>query len=45
MNAIGRRLYEVNFGRPRIASREAVRDPLSETSARYQDTSSPCSSC
>ncbi|MGA7234517.1 MAG: UvrD-helicase domain-containing protein [Bryobacteraceae bacterium] len=30
MNAIGRRLYEVNLGRPRIASRETVRDLLRE---------------
>jgi hypothetical protein len=29
MNAIGRRLYEVNFGRPQIASRETVRELLS----------------
>src|SRR5579863_2487204 len=30
MNAIGRRLHEVNIGHPQIASREAVRDLLSE---------------
>jgi mRNA-degrading endonuclease RelE of RelBE toxin-antitoxin system len=30
MNAIGRRLYEVNFGRPQVASRELVRELLSE---------------
>ena len=30
MNAIGRRLYEVNLGHPRIASREVLRDLLSE---------------
>ena len=30
MNAIGRRLYEGNVGRPQIASREAVRDVLGE---------------
>jgi len=30
MDAIGQRLYEVNFGRPQIASREIVRDVLSE---------------
>jgi hypothetical protein len=30
MNAIGARLYEVNFGRPKIASREFVRDLLTE---------------
>ena len=32
MNAIGRRLYEVNLGRPQIASREAVQELLSEVS-------------
>jgi mRNA-degrading endonuclease RelE of RelBE toxin-antitoxin system len=30
LNAIGRRLYELNFGRPQIASREMVRELLSE---------------
>ncbi|MBI1789598.1 MAG: UvrD-helicase domain-containing protein [Acidobacteria bacterium] len=30
MNAIGRRLYEVNFGRPQIASRETIRELLEE---------------
>ena len=30
MNSIGMRLYEVNFGRPQIASREEVRALLSE---------------
>ncbi|ABK18536.1 UvrD-helicase domain-containing protein [Syntrophobacter fumaroxidans] len=30
MGAIGRRLYELNFGRPRIASREAIRQALDE---------------
>ncbi len=30
MNAIGRRLYELNFGRPRIASPEEVQDILKE---------------
>jgi superfamily I DNA/RNA helicase len=30
MNAIGRRLYEVNIGHPQIASREAVREVLGE---------------
>jgi mRNA-degrading endonuclease RelE of RelBE toxin-antitoxin system len=28
MNAIGRRLYELNFGRPRIASRETIQELL-----------------
>ena len=31
MNAIGVRLYEANFGRPKLASREAVRDLLAES--------------
>jgi mRNA-degrading endonuclease RelE of RelBE toxin-antitoxin system len=30
MNAIGRRLYEVNIGHPQIASREVIRELLSE---------------
>jgi mRNA-degrading endonuclease RelE of RelBE toxin-antitoxin system len=30
MNAVGRRLYGVNFGQPQIASREEVRELLSE---------------
>lgn len=30
MNAIGRRLYEANLGRPRIASREVVRELVAE---------------
>ena len=30
MNAIGRRLHEVNVGRPKIASREAIRGLLNE---------------
>ena len=32
INAIGRRLYEVNLGHPQIASRETVRELLSEAS-------------
>ena len=32
MTAIGRRLYEVNLGHPQIASRETVRELLSEAS-------------
>lgn len=32
MNAIGRRLYEANFGRPQVASGEVVRDLLREAS-------------
>src|ERR1019366_9358310 len=31
MNAIGRRLYELNFGRAQVAPRETVREVLSET--------------
>jgi superfamily I DNA/RNA helicase/mRNA-degrading endonuclease RelE of RelBE toxin-antitoxin system len=30
MNAIGRRLYQLNFGKPQIASREVVRELLAE---------------
>ncbi len=30
MNAIGRRLYEANFGRPQIVSRETLREILNE---------------
>jgi mRNA-degrading endonuclease RelE of RelBE toxin-antitoxin system len=30
MNAIGRRLYELNYGRPQIASGETIRELLSE---------------
>jgi superfamily I DNA/RNA helicase len=33
MNAIGRRLYEVNIGRPQIVPRETIRELLSEASA------------
>src|SRR5579863_8568521 len=36
MNAIGRRLYEVNLGHPQIASREAVRELLSEASGAVE---------
>lgn len=32
MNAIGRRLYELNFGRPHIASREKLQQLLTEAS-------------
>ena len=45
MNAIGRRLYEVNFCRPQIATRETIREHLNEAAERYKDTSSPCISC
>ena len=38
MNAIGRRLYEVNFGRPQIASREVVRELLSEAAGAVAGT-------
>lgn len=31
MNAIGQRLYELNFGRPQLASRELIRQMLSDT--------------
>jgi mRNA-degrading endonuclease RelE of RelBE toxin-antitoxin system len=36
MNAIGRRLYEVNLGRPQIASREEVRERLSEAAGAVE---------
>ena len=36
MNAIGLRLYEVNFGRPQIASREAIRGLLSEAAGAVE---------
>jgi superfamily I DNA/RNA helicase len=36
MNAIGRRLYEVNFGRPQIASRETMRELLRETAGAVE---------
>lgn len=34
LNAIGRRLFELNFGRPQIASRETVRQLLSESAGK-----------
>ena len=37
MNAIGRRLYEVNSGRPQIASRETVREILKEAIVAVKD--------
>ena len=36
MNAIGRRLYEVNFGRPQIASRETMRNLLKEAAGAVE---------
>ena len=36
MNEIGRRLYEVNFGRPKIASRETVRELLREVAGAVE---------
>ena len=36
MNAIGRRLYEVNFGRPQIASREVIRVLLKEVAGAVE---------
>ena len=36
MNAIGRRLYEVNFGRPQIASRETVRELLKDAAGAVE---------
>lgn len=32
MNAIGQRLYELNFGRPQIASRDVMGQLLAEAS-------------
>jgi hypothetical protein len=37
MNALGRRLYEVNIGRPRIASPETIRGLLEETAGTVKD--------
>jgi len=36
MNAIGRRLYELNFGRPHIASREALQQLLKEAAGEVE---------
>ena len=36
MNAFGRRLYELNFGRAQIASRETIREVLSEAAKAVQ---------
>jgi mRNA-degrading endonuclease RelE of RelBE toxin-antitoxin system len=36
MNAIGRRLYELNFGKPQIASREVVRELLEEGASNVE---------
>jgi len=36
MNAIGARLYELNFGRPKIASGEMVRDLLTEAASAVE---------
>jgi superfamily I DNA/RNA helicase/mRNA-degrading endonuclease RelE of RelBE toxin-antitoxin system len=36
MNAIGRRLYELNFGRPQIASREVIRRLLEQASGTVE---------
>lgn len=37
MNAIGRRLYELHFGRAQVASRESLRKFLTEAAATVQD--------
>jgi hypothetical protein len=34
MNAIGRRLFELNFGRARVASDQIVREVLGEAAGR-----------
>jgi mRNA-degrading endonuclease RelE of RelBE toxin-antitoxin system len=39
MDAIGRRLYEMNFGRPQVASRETVRELLKEAAVEGQKLS------
>ena len=36
MNAIARRLHDVNFGRPQIASRDAIRDLLNKAAAAVE---------
>jgi len=36
MNAIGRRLYELNFGRPHIASREVIQELLEEAAGEVE---------
>ncbi|MBI5633903.1 MAG: DEAD/DEAH box helicase [Nitrospirae bacterium] len=36
MNAIGRRLYELNFGRPQVASREVISQLLAEVAATVE---------
>ena len=36
INAIGRRLYELNLGRPQIASRETIRELLSEAAGAVE---------
>ncbi len=36
MNAIGRRLYELNFGRPHVASREVISQLLAEVAANVE---------
>jgi mRNA-degrading endonuclease RelE of RelBE toxin-antitoxin system len=36
VNAIGRRLYEVNFGHPQIASRETIRELLKEAAGAVE---------
>ncbi|MBI5847235.1 MAG: DEAD/DEAH box helicase [Nitrospirae bacterium] len=36
MNAIGRRLYELNFGRPQVASREVISQLMQEAAATVE---------
>jgi hypothetical protein len=36
MNAIGRRLYELNFGRPQIATRETIRELIEEAAGTVE---------
>jgi mRNA-degrading endonuclease RelE of RelBE toxin-antitoxin system len=37
MSAIGKRLYELHFGRPQIASREAIQEFLKESARKVDD--------
>ena len=37
MNAVGQRLYELNVGRPQIASREAIRQLLEEAAGEVEE--------
>jgi mRNA-degrading endonuclease RelE of RelBE toxin-antitoxin system len=45
MNAIGERLYEQHFGRPKLASNEIIRTLIAEAVAPVPDLSSVSASC